>query len=142
MLHAVDAETGDARWSFPADNWFWGRPLVEDSIVYAPNLDGRLYALRLTDGTAVWNSPFEAEEPLRSAPVLAGDTLVTTDRKGNVYGLNPETGTLKWSAPAALEETVLANPMVLNGELVISAQGGDLFRLDPAAGSFVEVVTR
>jgi outer membrane protein assembly factor BamB len=140
-LHAVDAETGEERWSFKADNWFWGRPLVAEGTVYAPNLDGRLYALSLRDGTPVWDAPFEADDPLRSAPVLAGDSVVIVDRGGNVYGLDPEAGIPKWSAPATLEKTVLSNPLVLGEEVLISAQGGDLFRVDATAGGFVEVVT-
>jgi len=146
-LYAVDPATGEERWSFEADNWFWGQPLVEDGTVYTPNLDGRLYALDLKDGTPVWDTPFQAEEPLRSAPVLAGDALVIVDRDGNVYGLDPEVGTLKWSREAekGLQKTVLSNPITdpsaLEVEVLISAQGGDLFRLDPTAGSFVEVVT-
>jgi len=138
-LHAVDAETGEERWSFKTDNWFWGRPLVDDGTVYAPNLDGRLYALNLEDGSAVWDAPFEAEEPLRSAPVLAGEVLVIADKGGNVYGLDPAEGSLKWSAAAALEKTVLADPAVLDGKVVVSAEGGDLFTVDPVAGSFVKV---
>jgi len=85
-LHAVKADSGEKRWPpFKTDNWFWGRPLVEGGAVYAPNLDGRLYALSLADGKPVWDAPFEAKEPLRSAPVLAGGTLVIVDRGGNVY---------------------------------------------------------
>jgi outer membrane protein assembly factor BamB len=144
-LHAVDAETGDERWSFNADNWFWGKPLVLDGTVYAPNLDGNLYALSLESGEPAWDAPFEALEPLRSSPIIASDTLVIVDRKGNVYGLDPDSGTLNWSAPAALGKTVLSNPIadspILGEEVFISAQGGDLFRIDPAAGSFVKVVT-
>jgi outer membrane protein assembly factor BamB len=141
-LHAVNAESGEEEWSFKTDNWFWGRPLVDDGTVYAPNLDGRVYALSLADGKPVWDAPFEAKEPLRSAPVLAGDTgdtLVIVDRGGNVYGLKPADGKLKWSAAAALEKTVLADPAVVGGQVVVSAEGGDLFSVDPVAGSSVKV---
>ncbi len=146
-LHAVDADTGRERWSLKADNWFWGKPLVLDSTVYAPNLDGNLYALSLADGAPVWDTPFEALEPLRSSPIIAGDALVVVDRKGNVYGLDPENGNRIWSKTEedGIEKTVLSNPIadspVLAEEVFISAQGGDLFRIDPAAGSFVKVVT-
>ncbi len=96
-------------------------------------------------GGPAWDGPFEAQEPLRSSPIIASDTLLIADRKGNVYGLDPNSGTLSWSAPAALEKTVLSNPITdpsaLEVEVFISAQGGDLFRIDPAAGSFVKVVT-
>jgi outer membrane protein assembly factor BamB len=97
----------------------------------------------LETGELVWDSPFEAEEPepLRSAPVLAGEALLIVDRGGDVFGLDPEAGTLKWSAPAALEKTVLSNPLVVGEEVLISAQGGDLFSVDPATGRFSPVET-
>jgi len=148
-LHAVDAETGDERWSFGADNWFWGRPLVEDGTVYAPSLDGRLYALSFESGEERWSFEAEDPDPLRSAPVLAGDVLVIADRGGNVYGLDPEDGTLQWSK--ALEKTVLSNPLVLKEEgdegedvekVLISAKGGHLFSVDSATGRASKVVTR
>jgi outer membrane protein assembly factor BamB len=140
-LHAVDVETGRERegWPFRADNWFWARPLVEGGVVYAPNLDKRVYALSLDTGEERWS--FEAEEPLRSVPVLASDSLVIVDRGGNVYGLDHKVDQeqrLRWSE--ALEKTVLSDPMMLGEEVLISAQGGDLFRLDPVGGSFREVV--
>jgi len=146
-LHAVNADTGRERWSFKANNWFWGRPLVADGIVYAPNLDGSLYALSLESGEAAWDAPFEAEEPepLRSSPVLATDVLVIVDRKGGMYGLNPKSGDRVWSAPEALGKTVLSNPLVVEDAqgtaVLISKEGGDLFSVDPTAGSFVKVVT-
>ncbi len=151
-LIAVDAATGDERWSFKADNWFWARPLVLDGAVYAPNLDGNLYALSLTDGAPLWDTPFEALEPLRSAPLLAGDALVIVDRKGNVYGLDPETANSIWSKTEedGIEKTILSDPLLLtetddDGQdvenVMISAQGGDLFRIDPETGSFIKVVT-
>ena len=146
-LYDVGADTGDELWPYKADDLFWGKPLVLDGTVYAPNLDGRLYALNLEDGTPVWDAPFEALEPLRSAPLLAGDALVLVDRKGNVYGLDPETGNRIWSRTEedGIEKTVLSNPIadspVLVEEVFISAQGGDLFRIDPETGSFVKVVT-
>ena len=146
-LLAVDAASGDELWSFKADNWFWGRPLVLDGTVYAPNLDGNLYALSLESGAPVWDTPFEALEPLRSAPLLAADALVIVDRKGNVYGLDPENGNRIWAKTEedGIEKTVLSNPIadspVLVEAVFISAQGGDLFRIDPEAGSFIKVVT-
>jgi outer membrane protein assembly factor BamB len=138
-LYALNPETGAVKWSFKADSWFWGQPLVADGTIYVPNLDSHVYALDL-DGNEVW--AFETEAGVRATPLLAGDVLVVVDRKGNVYGLNPDTGTLKWSGPAVLGKTVLANPMFIEGdpnsieddEVLILAQGGDLFRLDPATG--------
>ena len=142
-LYALSFESGEERWSFEADNWFWTRPLVADGTVYAPNLDGRLYALSLENGEERWSFEAEDPDPLRSAPVLAGEALVIVDRGGNVFGLDPEEEPederLRWSE--ALEKTVLSNPLVVGEEVLISAQGGDLFSVDPVTGRSSEVET-
>ncbi len=149
-LRAVNAETGEERWSFKADNWFWGQPLVVDGTAYVPNLDGRVYALDLETGDERWSFGAEDSDPMRSAPVLAGDVLVIVDRGGNVHGLDPEDGALQWSSSGedGLNKTVLSNPLVRADdeaeegvEILISAQGGDLFSFDPASGASVEVPT-
>ena len=136
-----------------ADNWFWARPLVAEGTVYAPNLDGRVYALNVESGDEIWS--FEGEDPdaMRSAPVLAGDALLIVDRGGNAYGLDlkeePEDERLLWSE--ALEKTVLSNPLVVMEEgaegedaqkVLISAQKGDhLFSVNPVTGKSSEVET-
>jgi outer membrane protein assembly factor BamB len=138
-MHAVDAESGDERWTFKSDNWFWGRPLVLDGTVYAPNLDSRVYALDLDSGDEAMPA-FEAEEPVRSAPVLAGDALVIIDRTGNVYGVSKDLSEQLWDEPAVLEKTVLSDPVVLDGKVLVSSDGGGLFSVDAEAGTFVQVV--
>lgn len=131
-LYALDPATGEERWSFEADNWFWGRPLVADGTVYVPNLDSQVYALELATGEMSWS--FEAEEPVRSSPLLVGDVLVLVDRRGNVYGLDPATGSRKWG-PEILDKTVLSDPILWQERVLIVAQGGDLYSVDPSGGA-------
>ncbi|MDD5288655.1 MAG: PQQ-binding-like beta-propeller repeat protein, partial [Dehalococcoidales bacterium] len=53
QFYALDAVTGNLVWEFPTtgkdetspQNWFWAKPLVLNGIVYAPCLDGNVYAL-------------------------------------------------------------------------------------------------
>jgi outer membrane protein assembly factor BamB len=131
-LYAVDIATGDEKWSFEGENWFWARPLVADGTIYAPDLDGNVHAIDL-EGELVWAAPFQAEHPIRSAPILADDTLLVVDRKGNVYGVDSADGFGLWPAPAVLGKTVLSDPMILGDTLLIVAQGGDLFQVDLAS---------
>lgn len=141
-LYAVNTETGEEEWSFGAGNWFWARPLVTDGVIYAPSMDGNVYALT-PDGAAAWQAPFEADHALRSSPLLVGDTLFVIDRKGNVYGVDPAEGTSLWPAPAVLGDTVLSDPMALDDGVLIVAQGGDVFQINEDGGGLrkIEVAT-
>lgn len=141
-LYAVNTETGEEEWSFGAGNWFWARPLVADGVIYAPNLDGSVYAFT-PDGAAAWPSPFEADSGLRSSPLLVGDTLMVIDRKGNVYGVDPVDGTSLWPAPAVLGKTVLSDPVQMDDGVLIVAQGGDVFQINQDGGGLrkIEVAT-
>jgi outer membrane protein assembly factor BamB len=151
-LHAIDAQTGDPRWSEPYEgrNWFWGKPLIDEDTIYIADLDGNVHAVGLDGGEARWANPFKAERAIRAAPLLVGDLLVVVDRNGNVYALRPDDGGLDWG-PTLLNKTVFADPFLLQllstatptaaageggaAQLLILAKGGDFCRIDPADGS-------
>lgn len=147
-LYAIDSATGEQKWSFDGGNWFWGKPLAgpgvpvspnpgeevpaPDTVVYAPNLDGKVYSLNLRTGQKIWE--FDTTHPVRSAPVFAAGVLVVVNRNGEVYGVDPA-GRQKWG-PTLLNKTVLADPLSLSDDSVmIVATGGDLFRIDPNTGA-------
>jgi len=134
-LYSVDKATGSQVWAFKAGNWFWGRPLVVNGTAYVPNLDRKVYALDVKTGEEKWQTPFQAEAPVRSSPLLADDILIVSDGHGNVYGLHPEDGTLVWSGPSLLGKTVLSDPLLLDDKVLIVAEGGDLFQIDPQVGT-------
>lgn len=141
-LYAIDTATGDEKWSFKAGNWFWGQPLVDEErgAIYAPDLDGRVYALDF-DGGELWR--FQAEHGVRAEPLMADDeTLMIIDRKGNVYGVSPEDGIGLWPAPAQLNDTVLSNPLLLDDGVLIVAQGGDIFQLNADGGGLRKIEVR
>ena len=142
-LYGIDPETGLEKWesAFKAGNWFWGTPLVdeENEVIYAPNLDSSVYALTF-DGQQLWR--FEADNPVRSTPILIGDTLMVIDRKGNAYGVDPETGAGRWPAPAELKDTVLSNPMPYEEGILIVAQGGDIFQLNADGSGLRKIEVR
>ncbi len=137
-LYAVDARAGSLAWKTPfrADNWFWAQPLPQGDVVYAPNLDGRIYALALADGSTRWVFPTPerpALEPVRARPLLAGGVLVVVDRGGNVYGLDPASGQPRWG-PVALGDIVLADPLAMDGRVLVMTQKGQAFLVDPGTG--------
>lgn len=132
-LYAVDVSSRRLKWPSPprADNWFWAEPLVVGDVVYAPNLDGTVYALSLADGSVLWT--FAAQNPVRARPLLMGQVLVVVDREGVVYGLDAATGSEAWGRQDLLRR-VLADPTPVDDQVLIVAHDGNVFRLDPDSG--------
>ena len=85
-----------------------GRPLVDLGTVYAPSLDGNLYALDAVTGSLKWTFP--ALGPVRSAPLLAGGLLMVIDKDGQMFGLDPASGKAAWG-PTVLNKTVLCRTL-------------------------------
>ncbi len=44
-MYALDATTGDVRWSYRTGNEIFSSPVVSGNIVYIGSEDGKLYAL-------------------------------------------------------------------------------------------------
>ena len=58
VFYALDAETGAVVWRFDgADSWFWGGAAVGGDLVFAPSLDGNVYALDRGSGELAWSLP-------------------------------------------------------------------------------------
>jgi hypothetical protein len=80
-------------WKFPqekpASNWFWASPIINEGIVYAGCLDGKLYAIGAETGEELWQ--FESKDPrgkpapIVSPPVLIGNLLIVVNESGTVY---------------------------------------------------------
>lgn len=150
-LYGVDPQTGEQKWSVSGGNWFWGEPLVENTNVYATDLDGEVTAIDGTNGNLLWEAPFKAQNTIRSGPVIAGNTLVTVDNEGVVYRIDPNTGK-GIGQPNLLGETVHATPLVLAGEgtrvsavaptVYIVTKSGNVYAFDPDEGRTTQVVSK
>ena len=137
---ALDAATGDERWHFDGNNWFWARPLVTSETVYASTALGTVYAVNRADGQKRWeSSPGSAE--VHASPVLVGGMLVIADRDGIVYGLDPANGTKLWQQQQP-GERFFADPLVLESAIFYLSQDGTLVRVRPQDQGALSVVYR
>lgn len=112
-LIALDAATGDRRWSFEIGltDETSPAPSVLDGRVYATPGDGYAYALS-TDGEFQWSTRLtDGNGSGVTTPRPAGETLVVADQD-RVAGVDIETGEEQWSA--SLEATILG--VVTDGE--------------------------
>jgi outer membrane protein assembly factor BamB len=107
-LYAVDVETGKSRWQFEASDWIWSQPEVDGDRAFFGDFSGKVFAVSLSSGEAIWDKPFDAGHGIRSSPALSGGTLIVGADNGDVFGLNPATGEVSWG-PVAVGSTLQAD---------------------------------
>ena len=91
-LYAIKIDSDVLEWRFPekpAGNWFWASPVVDEGIVYAGCLDGKLYAIEADTGRERWSYLTEDQNgkpsPIVSSPVLTDNLLIVVNESGTVY---------------------------------------------------------
>ncbi len=80
---AIDAQTGNEVWRFDkAAKWFWGGAVVAEDTVFAPSLDGNLYALDVDTGFLKWAIPTQGA--IVGAPSVVRDRIAVGSTDGAV----------------------------------------------------------
>ena len=91
-LYALDAKTGTEVWTFDgSNNWFWAGAAASNNLVFAPSMDGHVYALD-RGGNLQWD--YDVGSPLVADPVIVPRGLVVASREGDVSLIDINAGTL------------------------------------------------
>jgi len=127
--HLYCVADGKEKWRFEGENWFWARPLVNNNIVYASCLDGKIYALKADTGEKLWQ--LEVNSPIVSSPVLMDNSLVVISDTGKLYIINPDTpdtnNTLDIIKPIPTKSSVMAPLYEKKGIVYIHAKNRHLY---------------
>ncbi len=84
LVHAINALTGKAVWTFLTRARVESSPLLDGNRVFVGSNDGVLYELDLATGRKTWE--FTAGAPLSASPAAAGGFLVIGSQDGVLYG--------------------------------------------------------
>ena len=107
-VNAWNALTGDAWWSFPAQDTVEAGPVVADGLVYVSSGKGWLYALDAHNGSLIWETRLDSDA---SAEVAVHDgKLFVGDDRGIFYILSARTGQ-EWFRYRTLK-TIAGSPVV------------------------------
>jgi outer membrane protein assembly factor BamB len=109
-IHAVDAATGQARWTAKTGVQLDAAPVVTADRLYVGGRDAVVYAYDLS-GNRVWR--FWTDGEIRSSPVVTADAVYVANQKGNLYGVTLGGGE-KWHVSVG---SVAAAP-TLAGDLI------------------------
>jgi outer membrane protein assembly factor BamB len=144
-LYALDAETGNERWSFDgASNWIWAGAVAGDSFAFAPAMDGHVYALDRS-GNLQWD--YDAGSPLVASPVIVSRGLVVATREGDVSLISVTDGTLinlySDINPAEVLAPLFTPPIASNApassisqreSVFVGAEDGTVYRIKSDSG--------
>jgi hypothetical protein len=139
-LYALNAEDGTLKWEFEAGNWFWAGAVANDVTIFAPSMDGNVYALD-SEGNLLWEH--QMGEPIVSTPVLLPQGLAVAAQEGQMSLLDssPEaTGQARViTALPDLEALVKAPLFSLEdgNSILVGAQNSTVRRIQITAGQEV-----
>jgi len=107
----------------------WPGISATDDTIYVAYLN-RIYAVRSTDGSTIWQYPEKAgRETYFAAPVLADGNLIAGDYQNMLFSLDPGSGGLKWTFTEAKGKWI-ASPLVVAGTILAPNGDGNLYALD------------
>jgi len=135
-LYAVDAETGQVRWSFAAQASIRSSPAVSDGTVYFGSWDGNVYAVSGESGEEVWS--YDSGAPVQGSPAVVGDRVIVGSRSARVLALDALDGEVEWTYVFADGSWVESSPAVV-GDIVYVGSSDALVLLALDARSGAEV---
>jgi outer membrane protein assembly factor BamB len=83
LVHAIDAATGQPKWTFTTRARVDSSPAVAGGRVYVGSSDGRLYVLDVATGERRWE--FDAGSGLTASPAIAAGRVVIGSQDGVLY---------------------------------------------------------
>lgn len=111
MVHAVDAETGEARWSYATERdsthqqWLGTQssPVVDGDRVYVGSRDGHLYALSLQSGDVLWGYAMMQRSWMVAKPSVDDERIyLGSSVPGLVIALDGDDGSEIWRRELAI----------------------------------------
>ncbi len=126
-LHAIDRKTGKQRWTFPTDGEVVGGATVVGNNVIFGSHGGRLYRLRLADGSVVWE--FDTRGPVNASQAIGERyTFVTGCDQPILRVVDISTGQQHSEVP--IDGLLIATPALVGDILYFGTSDGVVFALD------------
>ena len=152
-VYAVDASSGDLKWSYPAEaesgRTFFAEPAIsEDGIVYVGDFENKVVALNAATGAVEWGPVQLGEDNGRivGGATIAGNTLLVPSGDGRLYALDAADGSAIWTFPAEfrepLEEAIWSAPVVEGERVFFTSMDHNVYAVDLSQGGQLWTATR
>jgi outer membrane protein assembly factor BamB len=137
-VYALDAASGEPRWTFRTGNVVHASPAYADGVVYVGSWDGDLYAIDAKSGAGKWRF-HGGQDPLihnqvgfQSSPAVVDGVVYVGCRDANLYAIDAATGKEKWRVDHA-GSWVIASPAVARGKVYYATSDSSQYNVVDAA---------
>lgn len=145
LISALEAGSGQQRWTYRARGPVQTQPVAQGQMLYATSNEGRIYALDIRTGSWRWSYERETADAFSIRghsgvlPIAGSQRLYVGFPDGYLSCLHSETGEVIWNRQLSGEATrftdVDGTPALLGDTLVTSCYASGLFGLDPKDGT-------
>ncbi len=90
-VYAIDAQSGQKKWSFQTGFFVVSSPAVADGVVYVGSFDHNVYAIDARSGEKKWS--FQTGDIVHSSPVVVDGVVCVGSFDGDVYAFGLPTTT-------------------------------------------------
>lgn len=139
-FYALNASTGNLKWTFKTEGAILTTPLVYKGKIYFGAFDGNLYALNPTAREKGLPFPaqgewlFKAGDWIWTGPIRDGDTLYFATTRGRVYAINALSGKPVWPNAFEISSSFKSNPVIYKDALIIASEEGRIYSLNLGNG--------
>jgi len=144
-LYAIDirknAGGSDRKlWEFEGRNWFWAPAITDGTSIFAPSMDGNVYALDKT-GQLQWS--YNMGTQIVATPGLVPEGLAVADKDGKIALLDTvqllrdptgQNSPFSTNSIKDAEVKVQLVPIEYDNSVIVSAQDGRIWRFRISAG--------
>ena len=131
-LYAINIKDGSKSWEFPGENWFWAGAVSNGRTIFAPSMDGNVYALDRA-GNVTWKH--DVGSPIISRPVLIPAGLVVAGKDSKITLLDTslaEVGLQRVRSvrPLPDDPEILAPLYAVGESILVGAQDNTVRRIE------------
>jgi outer membrane protein assembly factor BamB len=137
VLYSLNVNNGNLLWSFTgADDRYIASPLITAGSIFAPNANGKVYALDLK-GNLKWS--FDTGKSIWAQPATNEncDCLFISSMDHHLYALEAETGSLIWKSPDLGAAIVSSPTFGEDGVIFVGTFGDEMLALDAKTGAIL-----
>jgi len=130
--YVIRTSNGSIAADFPASDWIWTTPAVDQGKIYFGDFSGKVYALDITSGAKeLWTPASVNGERVKAGTAIINGVLVVADRKPVVTFINAQDGSIVNRVPLPPGSgTVRAAVTAHENAAYIVTDKGQLFRAE------------